>query len=68
MPNGIVAIAKNQITDPPTLPALSSITPDMTMAIRKVRSAIPITKTPMKYAGHEARFKMSYATARPKAP
>lgn len=48
MPNGVAMIAKNQMTGPPTLPALSSITPEVTMAKRNVRSAMPITKTPMK--------------------
>ena len=48
IPNGVAMIAKNQMTGPPTLPALSSITPDVTRENRNVKSQIPITKRPMK--------------------
>ena len=48
MPYGVMIIAKNQMTGPPTVPAFSSMTPEVTMAKRKVRSAIPMMNTPMK--------------------
>lgn len=48
MPNGVAMTARNQMTGPLTLAALSSITPEVTKENRKVRSQMPMTKRPMK--------------------
>lgn len=53
-PNGAIRAAKTQRIGPPTVPALSSMTPGTTSANRNARSAIPMATTPIRYPAHEA--------------
>ncbi len=47
-PNGVMSTAKNQITGPLMLSTLKAITPEVTMASKKVMSAMPMMTTPKK--------------------